>query len=232
MSNNGPQFTSDSYSRFAKDYGFPHFTSSPYHPEGNGEAERSVQTIKNLLKKAEDPYRALLAYRSTPLEVGYSPAELLMSRKLRTTLPLSREQRIPAVPDHALVASRDERAKNRQKKNFNARRGAKDLPELNSSDAVWIPDRESEGEVVELTSPRSYTVCTPGGLYRRNRAHVRASPSTRKVTFSDDVEEIPNPPSQAAEEDETETVTPKVYATRSRTGLLPPPIDRLDPSWT
>ena len=36
-------------------------TSSPYHPEGNGEAERGVQIVKNLLKKAKDPYLAMLA---------------------------------------------------------------------------------------------------------------------------------------------------------------------------
>ena len=42
ISNNGPQFASESYAKFAKDYGFQHVTSSPYHPEGNGEAEKGV----------------------------------------------------------------------------------------------------------------------------------------------------------------------------------------------
>ena len=73
ISDNGPQFPSTQYAQFAEKYGFHHI---------NGEAERAVQTVKNLLKKANDPYLALLAYRSTPLEIGYSPSELLMCRKL------------------------------------------------------------------------------------------------------------------------------------------------------
>jgi len=51
---NGPQFSSDAYARFADDYQFKHITSSPYYPRSNGEAERAVGTIKSLLKKEID----------------------------------------------------------------------------------------------------------------------------------------------------------------------------------
>lgn len=70
ISDNGPQYSAEAYARFAQGYHFKHVTSSPYFPQSNGEAERAVRTIKELLKKSKDPYLALLAYRTTPLEVG------------------------------------------------------------------------------------------------------------------------------------------------------------------
>jgi len=79
-SDNGPQYSAELFSTFAKDYGFTHLTSSPHYLQGNGAAERAVRMVKTLLEKNDDPYTALLAYRSTPLENGYSPAELLMGR--------------------------------------------------------------------------------------------------------------------------------------------------------
>ena len=82
LSDNGPQFSSREFLKFSKDYCFTHLTSSPYHPQGKGEAERSVQTMKNLPKKSTDPYIALLNHCTTPLLHGYSLAELMMSRKL------------------------------------------------------------------------------------------------------------------------------------------------------
>ena len=78
VSDNGPQYTATLFKEFANQYGFTHITSSPLFPQANGAAERAVCTIKDLLNKNDDPYLAILAYRSTPLENGYSPAELLM----------------------------------------------------------------------------------------------------------------------------------------------------------
>ncbi len=66
-------------------------TSSPYHAESNGKAEKVVHIVKQLLKKASegkaDPYLTLLSYQATPLEHGASPTELLMNHKIRMTLP-------------------------------------------------------------------------------------------------------------------------------------------------
>ena len=79
-SDNGPQFASTEFDQFSKDYSFTHITSSPNFPQANGEAERAVQTVENILKKEQDPAKALMSYRATPLENGYSPAEMLFGR--------------------------------------------------------------------------------------------------------------------------------------------------------
>ena len=67
-------------------------TSSPRYLKSNGLVDRNVQTIKQLLKKADeseqDAFLALLEFRNFPISgMEESPAELLMSRKLRTRLP-------------------------------------------------------------------------------------------------------------------------------------------------
>lgn len=87
-SDNEPQFASEPFRKFAQDWSFRHVTSSPHFPQSNGEAERPVRTIKCLLKKSSDPYFALMADRATPLANGYSPTELLMGRRIRTTVPV------------------------------------------------------------------------------------------------------------------------------------------------
>ncbi len=114
------QYSSEAYAAFAREYQFEHVTRSPHYPQANGEAERAVQTIKGLLKKEGDPYLALLAYRATPLQNGLSPSELLMSRRLRTTVPMPREQL-------KTLREREERLKTRQKSNFDRYHGVREL---------------------------------------------------------------------------------------------------------
>ena len=96
ISDNGPQFNSH---EFEEKYDIRHETSSPHYPQSNGQAERCVQTIKNILQKSADPYLGLLSYRSTSLAwCNKSPAELLMGRNLRTTIPVVRENLVPQWP--------------------------------------------------------------------------------------------------------------------------------------
>ena len=103
LSDNGPQYSSDQFTTFSQQYGFTHIMSSPKYPQANGEAERAVRIIKELLKQNQcqngDMYLALLAYRSTPIANDYSPYELLMGRKLRTILPILPQQLQPKLPN-------------------------------------------------------------------------------------------------------------------------------------
>ena len=105
-SDNGPQFASHLLTEIAKEWNFDHNTSSPKNPRGNGQAETTVKIIKGLLRHAkysgQDPYLALLAYRSTPIDAHLcSPAEMLYQRTIHTTLPQRIHQKDPhAVDDH------------------------------------------------------------------------------------------------------------------------------------
>ena len=86
ISDNGPQFASSEFRTFIESYGFTHLTSSPHYPRTNGEAERSVGTVKRMWNKSQNFDLSMLTYRATPLENGDTPSELLMGRMLRTTL--------------------------------------------------------------------------------------------------------------------------------------------------
>ncbi|KAK9543151.1 hypothetical protein VZT92_000950 [Zoarces viviparus] len=173
MSNNGPQFSGQAFTSFAALYGFRHVTSSPWFPQSNGEAERAVQTVKNLLKKAGDPYLALLAYRDTPLQSGYSPAKLLMGRRLHTTVPTLPSQLGPALPDSITFASKEKEKGISDAENYNRRHRVKTLSVLSPGEQVWVTDAKLSGTVLQHHStPRSYLVDLPQGVVRRNRQHL------------------------------------------------------------
>ena len=96
QSDYGPQYTSQEFSEFVKAYNFSHVTSSPHFPQSNGQAERTVRTVKNLVKQSEDPLMALLTYWTTQFPwCKLSPAELLMGRRLRSNIPLVKDQLVP-----------------------------------------------------------------------------------------------------------------------------------------
>ena len=51
ISDNGPQYASQEFRMFAREWNFVHDTSSPHFPQSNGQSENAVKVVKNLLKK-------------------------------------------------------------------------------------------------------------------------------------------------------------------------------------
>ena len=98
MSDNMP-FGSYEFKGFARSWGITQHTSSPGFAQSNGQTERFVQTVKTMTKKNDgDISLALLEYRNTPIAgTPYSPAQILMSRTLRSKLPVSKKTLKPTV---------------------------------------------------------------------------------------------------------------------------------------
>ena len=194
---------------FASTYGFVHTTSSPHYPRSNGLAERTVKTIKNLMKKSADLNLLLLNYRSTPLHwCNLSPSELLMGRRIRTALPQVPEQLTPQWNFLSEFREQDTKFKKEQEKNYNRRHRVQNIPELPENMPVWITtDSACEpGTVISPAgTPRSYIVETSNGQVRRNQQHLTPIPTEQHpcVTRSSPVQ------------------------TRSRTGTVVTPPNRL-----
>lgn len=182
-SDNGPQFQkmfTSEFNGFANDYGFIHVTSSPKFPQSNGMAEAAVKIVKYRLKKGGDMCKAMLSYATTPLANGYSPAELLYSRKLRTTLPTVHKNLQPKIVPADKVSQRESGIKKKQQIYFNKRHGASDLSQLQINQPVWITDKKKFGNIVsKLPEPRSYVIQTDKGKLRRNRFHLIPMPESK-----------------------------------------------------
>eukprot|EP00731_Ephydatia_muelleri_P021495 Em0014g86a len=180
ISDNGPQFASREMKMFSASYGFEHVTSSPHYPQGNGQAERAVQTTKRLLSSGADPALSLLSYRTTAMPwCGYSPAEQLMGRRLRTQGPQLPEQFIPNWPYLESLKVQHERYKNKQKGNYDAHHRAHGRAGLSDGSDVWVTGGgdgdQVPGRVIRSAdTPRSYIVSNPSGLVRRSTRHLVA----------------------------------------------------------
>ncbi|XP_039763642.1 uncharacterized protein K02A2.6-like [Pararge aegeria] len=184
VTDNAGQFCSEQFKLFTNNWGFTHVTSSPLYPRSNGLAERNVRTIKTMMCKSyesgEDWKLSLLNFRNTPLSgEKWSPAQLLMSRRLNTRLPSRNTQLKPkTVNPQLMLDNRAERIK--QYKSYYDR-GTKSLIPLSQNDPVrmkqnkiWVKSRILR----PAQEKRSYWVQTEnGGVYRRNRQHLMKIPS-------------------------------------------------------
>ena len=222
-SDNGPQFVSQLFADFAKSYGFESVTSSPRYAQSNGQVERTVQTVKRLLKDSKDPHMALMTYRSTPFPwCNRSPAELLMGRRLRGNLPMLTSQLIPEWSYLDKFRRQNHLFKEKQKREYDKRHGVRDQTPITDNSDVWVTTGEqpTTGTVRhQADAPRSYIIDTPSGQIRRNRHHLNVVPQNKPNQEPTDspTQEEANPPVTSRER----------IITRSRSGISIRPPDRL-----
>ena len=169
---NGPEYTAQSFKLFAEEWDFRHVTSSPHFSQSNGFVERAIQTVKKSLKKAhdgnEDPYLTLLILNTTPGSDGASPAMRLFNHQPRTTLP-------SLNPSHVLTSPKTVAKGIKERYNQHA----KNLPDIIPGTVVRmrVPGERQWDEIGKVVAkcqePRAYRILnSKGNIVRRNRRHL------------------------------------------------------------
>ena len=82
VSDNGPCYSGETFSKLMTEYNVNHIASSPHYPQSKGQAEKYVQIVKNLFYKAKeegtDLYKSLMIYKNSPLSNKlHSPMQIL-----------------------------------------------------------------------------------------------------------------------------------------------------------
>lgn len=174
---NGPQYSSREFKEFSTQWSFQHSTSSPYHPRGNGLAERGVQISKNILKKCQldnsDIHLALMNYRNTPRNNLGSPNQRLFARATRTIIPIAENLLKPKIIENVP----EELKRQREKQKVYADYHAREPPKLENGDKVRIQvdHRQWKGaEVIRQGDNERQMIVksTDGQIYRRNTSQL------------------------------------------------------------
>lgn len=75
-----------------------------------------VKCVKKGLAKTHNANIFLMEYRTTPLENGFSPSELLMRRRIKTLLPVYSDVLLPKLVDRTIIMEREYNRIQRQEK--------------------------------------------------------------------------------------------------------------------
>ncbi|UYV64979.1 hypothetical protein LAZ67_3002638, partial [Cordylochernes scorpioides] len=176
VSDNGRMFVGHEFQEFLRMNGIRHITSAPYHPQTNGQAERVVQTLKQLIRKngweniSVTLPRALFAMRTTPHgTTGLTPAELLMGRRLTT-----RMNRL-----HPKESEDNENGKEHFQNRFKSQENV--YARKYNGKGKWEP-----GKIKTVLGPRNYEVIMENGVTARR--HQDQLMRRVKEEVSEDVE--------------------------------------------
>ena len=178
LTDNGRQLVSREFELFAKEWNFAHITSSPYYAQSNGLAKNAVKQAKQLLEKCRkdgsDVQLGLPNLRDTPRDGMGSPAQRLLSRRTRTTLPTSTKLLKPKPLSTSRVSTRLKKVRQQQKQYHD--KSARHQRPLKPIEVVCMQTDKGFQRLAVVNStrdsPRSYIVTSDGADYVRNRRHL------------------------------------------------------------
>ena len=182
---NGPQFTSEHFTKYLEENGIEHRRTTPLWPPANGEIERQNRSILKRLRIAQAEGRNwksemdnfLMMYLSIPHSTnGVSPAELLFKRRIRTKLPHLQEF---SIEDEVRDSDSERKEKGkvyavcqRNARESEIREGDKVLLRQEKENKLSTPYKQSPFTVIQQNS-NSVVVEADGVQYRRNVTHVK-----------------------------------------------------------
>ena len=127
-----------------------------------------------------------------PLYNEYTPAELLMGKKLRSTLPLAPEKLTQKWPETEQLRKVEMEDKHKQANNDNWLHRASVLPVLKPGEKVWVTDRSAPAVKVQKSpEPGSYVVKTDQSPLRRNRRKLVETPTPAPKLEKENGDDLP-----------------------------------------
>lgn len=181
-------FQSQTFCNFAEEYNIKIITCSPHFHRSNGLAEKGCHIAGIMLNKSResktDIRDLLLEYRNTPLSgLDVSPSQLLMSRTVRTKLPVSSAVLQPKVQITTNIHSKM-LSKQNETKHYHDKSARKYPDTFQIGDNVNVKITKGdhwEPAIVKgiHPTPRSYIIQKDGVNLRRNEMHIKSSYVTR-----------------------------------------------------
>ena len=209
-------------------------TSSLYWLQGNGKAEAAVKIVKRVYQKNKDIHLALLDYRNTPQQrQEHSLPQRFISRRTKGILPMTPALLQPEVANPGTVKTEIGARRATGKQYYDRNVGgtphdvtqpgqwvyAKPNPQHAKPNPQYKHHAWPDGIVEKVSSPRLYTVGTPHGKIRRNRAQIRlaaAPPPGAKTSMSQQAGD------QTQHSDTCEDSEPLAQPLHTTSGPVPP----------
>ena len=181
----GPCFKHKEFASWCRDRDIIHEVSSPHNHESNGQAERAIREVKNLLKKTDGHMEtfqdALTEYKNCPGYDGLAPTQWAFGRLQRTNVPCT-SRAYDRITDEQLKEHLGRRG---WMQDQSKEKGPRSSPgKLNPGKNVRVQDYKTKhwskrAKVVKKLNARTYLLRSGSKTFMRNIRFIKPAPNAQ-----------------------------------------------------